>query len=394
MREGKVDKIHGSRKASIELLRIAAMLMIVAGHASIHLNFALAQPAYWSIQPYRGIASVIEFVILQYGQVGVQIFFIITGYFLCKKAFSLPRVVKAWAQVFLYSVVLALVSVIILALAGNLSLITSWFSQNIPQNLLKTFAPLVGHEYWFMTAYVLLLLLAPALNAFIRKFGRRGLERALILFAFIAIVPLLSADLNYYGEPFRAIFGYLIGAYIQNYLNLRARKYRPRNLFLVVFASIAVSLAFTFVALRGGSFAHSFAWDTMPTVGVPLVASIIAAALFILCVRPGRADRLFAKNPRTHAAILLFSSATFGVYLISENLFVGHLLWGAANKFTAFAVHGPTLEKFSLLILVTLCVFVICAVAAIVLDRLLAPLKKYLVTKVTPRLAKLKIFAD
>ena len=82
-----MDKSRQNRKISIELLRIVAMFLIVLCHSAEASDLSLRGQAAWTMQPFRGGGATIENVIWQYGQVGVQIFFIITGYFLCKKRF-------------------------------------------------------------------------------------------------------------------------------------------------------------------------------------------------------------------------------------------------------------------------------------------------------------------
>lgn len=115
-----MDKSRQSRKISVELLRIVAMLMIVMCHAAVRLGFTLnghtdiagpLQPHGWSGAAYLFVG--------QFGQIGVMLFFIITGYFLCKKAFSLPRITKLWAQVLLYSIVITIICASIFLFSGG-----------------------------------------------------------------------------------------------------------------------------------------------------------------------------------------------------------------------------------------------------------------------------------
>lgn len=103
-REGtSMPQKPAARNVSIELLRIVAMFLILTCHFVIHfdwdhhqLRVVLPQePGWW---------SALRFVIVQYGQVGVSIFFIISGYFLVEKSFKWNRLVKTWLQMFCYSV--------------------------------------------------------------------------------------------------------------------------------------------------------------------------------------------------------------------------------------------------------------------------------------------------
>ena len=68
------------RNLNIEVLRIIAMFLIVACHATLHLPWLLHVDSNLDFLP--GWKSALAYAVVQYGQVGVSIFFIISGYFL------------------------------------------------------------------------------------------------------------------------------------------------------------------------------------------------------------------------------------------------------------------------------------------------------------------------
>ena len=63
------------------------MLLIVACHFIIHFNWNTHHYDLMLIQE-PGWTNALKFLIVQYGQVGVSIFFIISGYFLVDKTFK------------------------------------------------------------------------------------------------------------------------------------------------------------------------------------------------------------------------------------------------------------------------------------------------------------------
>ena len=93
------------RDSSIELLRILAMIMIVLCHFATHGDFSfdtnvLSIPRLWWNFIEMG------------GNLGVNIFVLISGYFLVSsngKVFNLPRILKFWGQVFVYSIAIYLI---------------------------------------------------------------------------------------------------------------------------------------------------------------------------------------------------------------------------------------------------------------------------------------------
>ena len=78
------------RNLNIEVLRILAMFLIVACHATLHLPWLLHVDSNLDFLP--GWKSALAYLVVQYGQVGVSIFFIISGYFLVRKTFTWQRI--------------------------------------------------------------------------------------------------------------------------------------------------------------------------------------------------------------------------------------------------------------------------------------------------------------
>ena len=73
-------KVKLARQSGLELLRIISMIMIVAAHLSQRGNWAWAEAdASLSFNHY------LMNIVICFGQVGVAIFFTITGYFLHKQ---------------------------------------------------------------------------------------------------------------------------------------------------------------------------------------------------------------------------------------------------------------------------------------------------------------------
>ena len=104
-RNGLTDR-H-PRQSNFELLRIVAMLMIVFHHFAFHGELSyegagLSAPHLW----YN--------LIIMDGKTGVNIFVLISGYFLVNdKELSLKRLLKLWGEVSFYAVVLNFVFTIL-----------------------------------------------------------------------------------------------------------------------------------------------------------------------------------------------------------------------------------------------------------------------------------------
>ena len=87
-----------SRNSNIELLRIIAMIMIIAHHFSVHGEF------YYGAERVTVTRLWVQFLAMG-GKIGVNIFILISGYFLiCASDIKTSKVIRLWLQVFSYSV--------------------------------------------------------------------------------------------------------------------------------------------------------------------------------------------------------------------------------------------------------------------------------------------------
>ena len=97
------------RSTSIELLRIISMVMIVFHHFAIHGGFQwdsllLSVPYFWC-----------NFISMG-GKIGVDVFVLISGYFLVTDEgpiFNFKKILKYWGQVFFYSIVIYIIFVLL-----------------------------------------------------------------------------------------------------------------------------------------------------------------------------------------------------------------------------------------------------------------------------------------
>ena len=76
------DTVVKKRKSNIELLRIVAILMIISFHYSFKSGYVVNQLDYNSI-----VVKTFYFL----GELGVNLFILITGYFMVKGKFSFKK---------------------------------------------------------------------------------------------------------------------------------------------------------------------------------------------------------------------------------------------------------------------------------------------------------------
>lgn len=142
----KKDK-NADRNSNIELLRIIAMVMIVMYHQSLYGDFG--KLSYynqgWILFTSMG------------GKIGVDIFVIITGYYsITKIKFSYKKILMLILKMTLWSILIQYIYM----RSNNVNILKS---EGI-KSLILAVIPFFSDKWWFMTVYILLLLISPYLN--------------------------------------------------------------------------------------------------------------------------------------------------------------------------------------------------------------------------------------
>lgn len=174
-------ELKTQRNSNIELLRIIAMLMIIAHHyvtGSLPLYYLTGGPNKWLSE-----------LLYSYGKTGVNIFVLITGYYMVNMNFSIKKPLKIMGQVWFYSVMTLLVCLMIPSVSEQLD----------GYQIFGSFFPISTNQYWFATQYILLLTVAPFLNRFAHNASKDQLTVCVIVLAvFNSVVPSVHAVLTEY----------------------------------------------------------------------------------------------------------------------------------------------------------------------------------------------------
>ena len=289
-----------TRNSNIELLRILAMLLIVAHHFATHgvLNGMVVTHATTTLTLAQ--------ILVSGGKFGVALFIIITGYFLSTRPFKARRVWPVMLAAMTYSIFFMVVH----SLRAHL----------IPGPWYLAFGifPVIFQQYWFVTEYVLLILLSPMINAFVASATHRQLRLlvgTLMMLSFI--LPMLVHTRLGDDETLRFITLYLVGACLQTDALPWLVKHRYL-IFIISFAALPGSVIL--INLLGNHFqsptllAHAleFVGDTSP------FAVIAAAALLAIGVHG---------KPHYFPRVNNLAGYMFGIYLIHDNAYVRPWLW-------------------------------------------------------------------
>ncbi|MCR4687282.1 MAG: acyltransferase [Lachnospiraceae bacterium] len=294
------------RQSNIELLRIVTMMMIIMLHL---LDKGEVLPWFGDMHSFNDYFSwYVEALCI----ISVNVYVFISGYFLLDSKFTFKKLFFIVAQVWFYSVGIFLLC---------------YFTGGIPAediniySLIMMFLPVLGNHYWFATTYVLLMLVFPFLNTFIKAMDEKRHRRLIIILVIIfslwvTVLPVTNPVVDKWGMdlPWFVVL-YFIASYMKKYPDRLKGKawgyllaYALVSTTPLIFARVLIGINNRFGKLGG----YSRLWYQYNVI--PVVIMSIAFFVFFL--------KIDIKNKVIGNIINFVARATFGVYLIHEHLYV------------------------------------------------------------------------
>lgn len=312
------------RQSNFELLRIIAMLMVVTlhfmGHGGILDNVKVFSTNFY-------IANLLQ----SFSIYAVNIYVLISAYFMCDSKITMEKVIKVWTQVVFYTVGIYLALLLVGIIDFNII------------ELVKSFFPITLNQYSFVTAYIILMSLSPFLNKLINSMNKDEFKRLIIIVSMFVIILGVGFPINKVVGSYVSnfIILYFISAYIKRYLqNKLNNKY---SLLLYVCSSLLIFIGriLLFMMDKGNS------------------ASALLSYRFILVVLGSIGLFTLFMNIKIKSKLINnVSILTFGVFLIHENYFIRKILYSEIFKI-------DTLYNSKYLILYTVIsifiVYIICS---------------------------------
>ena len=321
------------RESNFEVLRTVAMFFIVVYHCLTHgvgwkYGFTMSSPTSFANLLFSDF-------LLVFSSIAVNLYVMISGYFLVDLDFKLSRVVRTWTNALFYS---CIITVLFMAF------------QLVPFNITtlgKSFFPISTDAYWFVTQYIGLLILSPFLSLIARQISYHHYLFLLIGGAFIclSIIPDFPMGKRYYVAHGNSIWSFaylfLVAGFIKHHVK---RQSTTKILAMVVFVTILLFACEVFGGYQQGML-HLF-WLNYNSL--PFILSV----LVFMLVRQMAVPENWFWNLLVKAA-----PYTFGVYLIHDHLLVRDWLWKTAS------LHSQCDKLAFPLIVIGLClaIFAICA---------------------------------
>lgn len=306
------------RQSNIELLRVASMIMVLGVHidgASLGLPEAAGE---WGSLVGRDVWRLaVEAICI----IGVNCFTIISGYFGIR--LTLRKVFAFLFECIFYSVGLASIA---FALFPHRFGVEYWC---------ESWLVLTHTDLWYVPAYFILMLAAPALNFIVERAGKRC---SLILVLLLSVVNVWfgwwnGATFNPTGYThLQLMWIYIIGRYIGLYCRTESiRRVRIPSVMIYILSIAAIFASAVYMPSL-----KAFAYNS------PFVMAATISA-FALCAG-------FEFNSRK---INYLAKSAFAVYLIHKN----PLVWGNVMKPLVIKLWG----------MLSLSGFTLCAIAIAVL---------------------------
>lgn len=280
------------RNSNIELLRIICMTLILFHHGVVHSNFNFN----------NGITlnNVFLSLFIFGGKFGVDVFILISGYFLCKKKFNVEKILKLYGQLAFY--IIFILSIVILFFPEELEY----------RKIIDCLYPFQG----FAVNYLYLYLLSPYVNIFSSNLTKQEFTKVLVILTVVlSLLPTFLPRFDGFYLLSWMIYVYLIGSYIRIYYS-EFEEYKNK-LMIISFASISLSYVLSglsFVVLKKtdvGKYlywfdAHTFYGDS----SFFLLLAAVCCFLYFINIDLGYSN-----------FINTIAKASFGVLLFHDNPF-------------------------------------------------------------------------
>lgn len=303
------QKSSGTRNYSLDLLRIISMLMIVCLHVFSHgglseqiSNISTDSIGLWLIQAIS-VAS-------------VNIFVLLSGYFLVNDKFRPSKLMKLLIQVWFYSWIIWFI------------LIARGYIPILSKETISSLLPISFRNYWFISAYFGMYLLVPISNKLINSLNK--VQHLTVIIGLVCImsvwtdvIPKSDAFVVSYGQSVTwFIVLYIIAAYIRRYVKIEEIKYR----YIVFVYSISViflvlSKVFLYIVTARYSFISEFVHYEFYYRYNSFLVLLSAVSLLLMFLKIKLNNGLIRKT------IQLVTPLTVGVYLIHDNPNIRPIIW-------------------------------------------------------------------
>lgn len=309
-----------NRDSNLELCRIMAMIFITFNHIT-SLGGTIVEGIFDG-------NTIISCLFLCGGKFGTNVFVVIGVYFLSSSNFKFDRVFRIWCQTLFYSLLLNVIDVICF---GNTLSTKYW---------IKSLLPVLGRNYWYSSAYILLLLMIPVLDGMYRKFKVNKCHIILGL-VILSIIPTVTFNGSVLGNsrmlywlfkilmfgPTWFCFMYILIKYLKDSKFFLFK----RKTYILLFAGSYFAMLFIMVILYLYGLSdfsmHTFVMEHFSTIrDMSSILCLIAALSFFM---------IFLKTEVNYNKYINgVSSCIFGIYLLQCHVISEQIFWKGCSEWS------------------------------------------------------------
>ena len=331
------------RNYGLDLLRIISMIMIVTIHYctfgyNILKNGSIGSntPALWLIYAFCFGA--------------VNLYVLLSGYFLCESKFKWKKLFRLWIEVIFYSILIFL----ILKWTGNLK-------ELLPREKAKIFLPVIGKSYWFVSIYFVMYIISPFLNILVKNLEKKEYQKLLIIGVVLIILNNIIPgtfiiDANYGYGIIWFVYLYLCGAYIRkNDVSIK------HNYLLLLSYILFTLLTFgsRYFILKYCQNLELYKNEFNSFYNYNSITIFLASISLFIFFKNLKLKEIFPK------LVSKISYSNFGVYLIHVNFILNPVLYEKILKVSYYASQRFIVKSGAMIISV-IAVFSICIVIDII----------------------------
>ncbi|MBR2244724.1 MAG: acyltransferase [Prevotella sp.] len=336
-----------ARERNFEVMRTWAMFSIVIYHCMCH---GIGSDYAFDLQlPVSLFNFTFSDLILVIGSIAVNLYVLVSGYFLVNAKFKVSRIIRTWVSAFFYSVVIT--TLFLLLSLEPWSIVT----------LGKSFFPLSTDAYWFVSQYIGLLILSPFLAMLVRQLSYRQYVALLIGMGLmvLSVIPDFPLGKRFSISHGNSVWSFVYLFFIAGFIRLHLKRIPMGKLVVTVLGLALLTMVSEMVLGIHNGVGHLL-WFNYN--GILLFLSV---AVFVFI----RQQQI----PETGIWSLMVKVApyTFGVYLIHDHLLMRDWIWKTLSM-TSYA--NQWIYALAVMVVCVL-IFAICILIDTVRKRLFAILK-------------------
>ena len=296
------------RNSNLELLRIISMFLIVAHHYSLH--------GFIKIETYNVDYNKCLIDILSLGgKIGVACFILISGYFMLDNKLNMKKIWKIMGEVYFYSYGMLVLFFTVLEPVNEMN----------AMSIITSILPITYSAYWFITDYIILMIISPYLNKFIYNLNKTELRNFIICMVFLWSIykTITTAELGYNDLGWFIVL-YCIAAYIKLYVEFIIKKSKKNKIILLtsILIFIILTIGCNILTKNTGNIFYLKYIRIISSLN-SILTTILSTTMFLYFLK---------KEEKYNSIINKISKYTLGIYLIHDNILFRPYLWNNILK--------------------------------------------------------------